>query len=138
LGLSSATSGLAGIDDCVGVGGCAVNNCGTSGCSTNAYFTSWPNYPNCGPGTSACTLQTGLPSAAGCGDLLTFSAPNCGVTSSTLANLWECGPCPASSSGGCCNPGNSPVVCCITSALFSYLCNGCNPLSCGLVYVSVS
>jgi hypothetical protein len=137
LSLSSPISGLAAIDDCVGVGGCAVNGCGTPSCNTNTYFTTWPNYPNCGPGTSACTKQPGLPSATGCGTSLVFTAPNCGVSNAIAPTLWECGPCPMSSSGGCCNPGDSPVICCLNMAAFAFLCASCNPLNCGLVYVSV-
>ena len=135
--MALVATGLAGIDDCVGASACNVNGC-AHGCNTNDLFYSWPHFHECG--SVHCQLQTDVPSpgaSPGC-ESSEFTFTNHCTGRAALPTLFECGPCPATRSGGYCPNGSLPVIACLNIALFTYLCAGCNPLTYGFIRIRVT
>jgi hypothetical protein len=134
--MSFSIVGGAGIDDCsAGEGSCGAN-CGT-GCHSNSYQIAYPYFPECG--NIVCEQNSGQPKASEtCGSALSLHN---GCTNKTAsATLQDCGPGAnqLADSGYCFETGPMYLVGCVNTALFSYLCNGCNPLTYGILGVRYS
>lgn len=131
----ASVTGLAAIDDCVGIGACPLN-CGDPACDENAYRCAYPNFPEC-TGAPDCDLIPSVPRGRGCGTNPLFESP-C-ITGQFVSRLWECGPCDGQfSTAGYCNSGqNLQIISCITSVQFQDMCNGCNPFTWGLIKVTI-
>lgn len=126
--------GLAAIDNCVGIGSCPLN-CGSRACDVNNWEAAYPNYPDCG---ISCEKIPTMPRLSGCDATVWFESP-CRPGVHFGARLWECGPDDGQfNTAGACNDGtNLKIVACITTSLFSELCNGCDPWLWGIIRVNV-
>lgn len=127
--------GAASIDDCTaGPGSCGVN-CGVS-CVENSYHVSYPHYVECD--SIDCNANTGQPQAGEqCGDYITL---HCGCSNVTAyGTIQDCGP-PGDerATSGYCMPEAMYRIGCVSSALFSALCSGCNPFTYGNIGVRFS
>lgn len=130
----SSVGGFAAIDNCA-PSGCTANGC-SAGCVTNGYFHSYPYHTVCG-GSTKCTKQTSVPLGTGCSS--GYSIFNFCTGRTATSTLFECGPDPRSTTNGfCAGGGSAPVIACVTTALFSYLCGGCNPYTYGLISCIIS
>lgn len=138
MGLNGAfLDGVAAIDDCA-PSGCAANGCSANCSKTSGYFLSYANHNVCG-GSTKCTKQTGLPQGTGCGS--SYGLFNSCSGQGVLGQLFECGPDPATRTSWWCrtaSDGSLPVVACVTVRTFKALCGGCNPLTFGLIRLTIT
>jgi len=128
--------GSAGIDDCsAGEGSCGVN-CGTV-CSQNRYQMAWSNFEECSG--IDCDKQPSQPRATGgCGsETIEVNQHSCSARI-IYPQLKDCGPPAHSSSSGYCVTRSQPVVGCLNTPAFAYLCDGCNPITYGLLGATFS
>jgi hypothetical protein len=128
-----AVTGLAGIDDCAAPAVCPFY-CGGN-CFSDSWYCAWPNYFACTD--HDCTVQSDKPRGGGCNSTIWFTTP-CLSGTEYGGSIFECGPCPGQwRTTGACNDGtNLEIIACVTSALFTQLCNGCNPWAWGLVRIT--
>jgi|SRR5665213_28535 len=129
--------GSAGIDDCsAGEGSCAAN-CGTT-CSQNRYQMAWSNFEECSG--IDCDPQSSRPRASGgCGSqTIEVNQHSCSVRA-IYPDLKDCGPAGGqSSSSGYCVTKSQPIVACVNTPAFTYLCDSCNPMTYGLLGATFS
>lgn len=112
--------------------------CGTT-CGSNFWWCSYPHFDRCNSGH--CTKQTALPKPPTqnhCNGFIYFA--ECSAPNNFLgANILDCGPDPRTAHAAACQASKSAnVVACCNPALFTSLCGGCNPMTLGIGYTTLS
>jgi hypothetical protein len=125
-------TGTVAIETCQTSPTCKVN-CGTP-CNTNLWWCAWPHWTRCN--SVACTKQTNLPVPINnhCDGVMWFVI--CGTSIEGATHIYECGPDPAvkhAAAPTCAPSTNQNIIACVNLNAFASICNGCNPLTYGVL-----
>ncbi len=126
--------GTAGIDDCsAGEGACEANGCAGT-CNDNDYQMAWPYYGDCIENYH-CQANTTVPYAGNrqCGQSPIFAWQRSCANVGVYPSIKDCGPPSRYSSSGYCVGQSQEIVACFNTGTFAALCDGCNPITYGLI-----